>query len=175
MCLFATLDAQFLYRTIESIEVGLVRTLVTKVWANNGANCAGGEKVEIAHMLVGATKLLCTTDVSNQPDVWGANLKFILAIMSAHRQETQEVFIEDEHAEAREFDSTYSRLAYAQFPDTELTGEMIAAPIFFATTLDSLCRSRPGQYGPLLSQFLDSAEMEILKRVLMQAGIHGLS
>lgn len=175
MCLFSCNDAPFVYKTVESIEAGLVRTLITKVWGPNGPNCAGGEKAEVRHMVVGATKMLCTTDVSTQPDLWGVGLKFLLCLLSQAGGGGEDETYVDEEAEAREFDSTYSRLAYAQFPDSDLTAEMAAAPAFFATSLDGLCRARPGTYGPLLGSLLDGTEREVLQTVLAQAGVSSLN
>ena len=185
MCLYAAVDAAFVYRTVEAIEAGLLRTLVTKVWAQHGGHCAGGERAEVGRMLVGATKLLTATDAANQADVWGAALKFALALMSAARQQeallSRDLLVADEDAaaaEAREFDSTYSRLAYAQFPDLAegVAGgvDVASAPQFFASSLEALCRSRPGQYGPVLAQVLDAAEADVLKSALAACGISGL-
>lgn len=174
MCLFAAMDPQFVFNTIESIEAGLMRTLITKVWATNVPNCVGGEKAEVRHMVVGATKLICSSEIMNQLDVWGVALKFIVCLMSTSSAGHEDETYVDEEAEAREFDSTYSRLAYAQFPDVELTAEMAAAPAFFATSLDSLCRSRPGTYGAVFSQTLDAPERETLQSLLVAAGITSL-
>jgi len=51
---------------------------------------------------------------------------------------------------------------------------MAAAPQFFAKSLEALCLSRPGQYGQLLAQVLDAAELEVLKSALVAVGVTNL-
>jgi hypothetical protein len=96
--------------------------------------------------------------------------------MSAHKteEEAQAFVVEEDHAEAREFDSAYSRLAYAQFPDAELSVEMAAAPQYFATSLEALCRAHPGMYSGVVAQALEPAAQEVLKACLLAAGITSL-
>lgn len=174
MCLFASVyGAQLLYDTLEGLSGGLTAMIITKVWTVNSSACSGCDRSEVKRMVVGATKLLTDTPIRQQPDVWKCLLKFIVVLLSSSSSGGAETDGDgiDEEAEAREFDSTYSRLAYAHVPEPALSPEMVTAPAFFATSLATLSSSMPGQYTPLVQAALSPEEASQLTAILQHSGV----
>lgn len=127
-------------------------------------------------MTVGATRLLCESPLGQDPEAFAALLKSAVALLQggggAGRggHEELENFL-DEEADAREFDSTYSKLAFALVEDVDATKDIPSAPAYLAAALAGLSRARPGQYRPLLQVSLDAAEAQVLQEVLTKAGV----
>jgi hypothetical protein len=85
-------------------------------------------------------------------------------------------FFVDEEADAREFDSSYSRLAYVHSPDPELPathalgGAQTTAKLHFARSLGGLMQSSQGQYGGIVRQTLDHNQFLFIQTCLQEAG-----
>jgi hypothetical protein len=77
----------------------------------------------------------------------------------------------DEEGDPREFDSAYSKLAYAVVVDVNPTEDIPSGPQYFATSLCALSRSRPRSYGPLVQSTLDDKEGIVLQSLLTKFGL----
>ena len=127
-------------------------------------------------MTVGAARLLCETPLGQDPEAFAALLRSAVALLQGDRasgsggggHDELESFL-DEEADAREFDSTYSKLAFALVEDVDATKDIPSAPAYFAVALAGLSRSRPGQYLSLVQASLDAAEAQALQEVLAKA------
>ena len=128
-------------------------------------------------MTVGAARLLCETPLGQDPEAFAALLRSAVALLQGDRasgsgggHDELESFL-DEEADAREFDSTYSKLAFALVEDVDATKDIPSAPAYFAVALAGLSRSRPGQYLSLVQASLDATEAQALQEVLAKAGV----
>jgi exportin-2 (importin alpha re-exporter) len=158
--------------SLGALDPGLVKMVVMQVWSFNRASCASAEALEVKQMVVGGTKVLCETAIANDPDAFCSLLKSVLALLAgAGAKNTEEIesFL-DEDPDSREFDSTYSKLAYAQVVDVDPTASIPSGPVFFVTSLAALTRSRPGSYGPAIRNALDEKEAQALQALLAQSG-----
>jgi len=133
--------------------------------------------VEVKQMTVGAARLLCETPLGQDPEAFAALLRSAVALLQGDRasgsgggHDELESFL-DEEADAREFDSTYSKLAFALVEDVDATKDIPSAPAYFAVALAGLSRSRPGQYLSLVQASLDATEAQALQEVLAKAGV----
>jgi exportin-2 (importin alpha re-exporter) len=174
MSIFAAVyGGAVLEQAFDGIEKGLINMIILQVWSVNRANCASADKPEVKLMIVGATRILCETSIAKNPDAFGSLLKSIVALLSAGAGkggDFNEDFL-DEEADAREFDSTYSKLAYAHVPDTDPAAEIPSAAAYFASALSSLSRAAAGQYTGIIATALDEQEKGVLQSVVSQAGV----
>lgn len=158
ICLFsAVYGSQTLYNTLESLTNGLVTMLVMNIWSENRGNCAQLDSQDIKHILIGGTKLLCETPIATNIEVFSSLFHSLLVLVSdddeVHGNYDLHV---DDNAEDRAFDSTYSKLAYAMVPNVDPCLDVTSGPVYFVTTLANFTRSRPGQYGHVISTALNS-------------------
>eukprot|EP01041_Mallomonas_annulata_P009929 gene9929-20647_t len=173
MCLMSTMyGAQQLYQTLEGIQLGMTSMLITKIWTPVSENSANIDTSMIKHMVIGCTKLLCDSPISQNPQLWGPLLKLTISIIDGNQDKSDEKDTnEDDKEDSREFDSTYSRLAYAQVPEPEPTQEMIQMTSVFVNSLATLCKSNPGAYSGLIQSVLDERGRMTLQTLLTQAGV----
>jgi exportin-2 (importin alpha re-exporter) len=178
IALFASVyGGRALVEAFDGLEKGLIGMIILQVWSVNRANCVSADKVEVKQMIVGGTRLLCETSVAQNPETFSSLLKSILALLGAGVEkggagaDFSEEFL-DEEADAREFDSTYSKLAYAQVADVDPTAEIPSVAGYFGSALGALARSAaPGQYTSLIASALDEGEKVVLQGALAQAGV----
>jgi hypothetical protein len=78
----------------------------------------------------------------------------------------------DEESEAREFDSTYSRLAFAHVEDKNEIEKVdfATARLEFAKSVAKLSIQFPGRYGGVVGT-LSASNQEAMMNVLQQAGV----
>jgi exportin-2 (importin alpha re-exporter) len=163
-----------LYMLFERIDPGLLPELINHVWIPNKDACTLLDSIEIQEMLVGATKLLCDSPISQSPDLWISVLKATLPLLEAkgmQKIDLDDDFLDDEADQSREFDTKFSKLLYAQTPDPLVPIEVVQSKQFFATSLGSLCRSRPGQYTPLIQKALLTEEAVAFSNFLQSCGV----
>lgn len=169
--------AQRVYEALEQVQVGLVTALISHILPPNCANCATADPLEVQQMVVGATKLLCDTPVSTNPEVWGRLLKSIAVLLGAESSEAlqqdtgEEVLGMLDEGGEREFDSTYSRLAYAQVPEPPPSPEVADSTAYFTRSLAALFARQPGQYQPVLLAALTPAEQASLQAASAKSGV----
>ena len=174
ICLFSTIHGpQLLYDSLEALTPGLVGMLICNVWSVNRAACAGNDKLEVKQMIIGGCRLLTESSISQKPEVWSSLFQSILALVDAGADKTsQDTAGEDEEQEARDFDSTYSKLAYASVVTVDPSEAITAAPAaHFATTIAQFTASRPGQYTPLIQKALGPREAAALQALLQHSGV----
>jgi exportin-2 (importin alpha re-exporter) len=163
-----------LYDVLESLSAGLSNVVIVQIWPHNRQACATLDDDEVSQLLVGASKLLCETPVNTAPEVWGEMLKStvtLLGVKHTHNDLEDTFLLDEEGIENREFDSAYSKLAYAIIPDPPLPAEMAAAPAFFANQLSKLCSSKPGAYLPVIQKVLSPEEQSALQGACQKAGV----
>jgi exportin-2 (importin alpha re-exporter) len=175
MCLYsAAFGGQKLYDVITGIDASLINTLITQVWSPNNSLCASSDLLEVNHMIVGGTNLLCNTPVNTHPELWGSLLVNIMTLIDVEGVEDDGLddilLLGDEEAEEREFDSTYSRLAFAVVPDAELQNEVESPYSLFCTTLSTLCKGSPGSYAPVVQGVLTPRLVQILQQKMQESG-----
>lgn len=161
-----------LFDALSALEEGLLVMVVTQIWSHNRASCASADPLEVKEMIIGGTRILCETTVAQNPEAFGSLLKSIIALVddsTTGSHEDIEGF--DEEGDPREFDSAYSKLAYAVVVDVNPTEEIPSGPQYFATTLCALSRSRPRSYGPLVQSTLDDKEGIFLQSLLTKFGL----
>ena len=63
--------------------------------------------------------------------------------------------------QAREFDSSYSKLVYASPPADTESPEVASAQLHLATQLRDLCKRRPGVYLPEVLKLREAAQQSL--------------
>lgn len=175
MCLYSSAyGGQKLYDVISGIDANLINTLITQVWTPNSSLCAGADLLEIKHMIVGGTYLLCNTPVNTHPELWGSLLLCIMTLIDVDGVKVDGfddlLLLIDEEAEEREFDSTYSRLAFAVVPDAELQNEIQSPNGLFCASLSTVCKSSPGSYLGVIQGVLTPRLTQILQQKMQESG-----
>ena len=180
LCFFAAVHGgQNLESVFLSIDAsgGLLHTLIIDVWGPNSVQCATNDKTEIRHLIIGGTNILCHTNVKQNPVAWGSLLKSIVILLES---DVNKVGLDlddnnswglDEEAADREFDSSYSKLAYAQVPDPDLTADISSAPNYLAKALSELCRQAPGHFPSIVQQSLEHQQLQVLQGLCQQNGV----
>lgn len=173
----ATYGGQLVFETCESIQPEMTTLIITKVLDPNLEGLSSVGKNKLGRIVVGATKLLCESSVSQNAAAWTVLCRAVIALFlsigeTPDKASCADAFLEDdENAEAREFDSTYSKLAYAHVPDVTFSPEAAQPQLYFISTLVNLCRSSPGRYAEILGQCLDAPSAAYVQSLLQQAGL----
>jgi exportin-2 (importin alpha re-exporter) len=188
MCFFVIVHGGVsLYETLEGFSQGLTQMLVTQVIAANAAQCAGMDKSSLARLVAGGSILLTETPVADNPLAWVSLLGSVLLWVSSHlalagisaggaAAQAREALLvesemEDEEAAAKDFDSTYSKLAYVQIPEPAIGVENANAASTFVGKLTQLFASRSvNVYGDATKQSLAPASRKTLQEVLQLCG-----
>lgn len=177
LCTFVLINgATVLFDRLEKMQPGLLVNLIVQVWSPNADFVAAADILEVNQMIVGGTRLLCESNISRDQIAFMVLLKCILKLVGQHGSTDSategllESLLEDDVAEAREFDSKYSRLAFSQIPDPSSSAEVKQSHSFFAATLSNLCRTNPGSYSGAMKTGLDKNEMEILQTAVTSSG-----
>jgi len=173
---------------LDSIQAGMLEMLITGVLCKDGEasialrSICGMGKSDMQEVVAGATKILCDTPITRNPDTFASFLKAIVHIAicaSKSRGSTTaatiallESSLEDDDT-SKEFDSTYSKLAYANVPSPQVAPQATACDAFLAQSLSRLSTSAPGQYAPLIQQALGKNEeyVQYLQQILHQNGV----
>jgi exportin-2 (importin alpha re-exporter) len=161
-----------LHDALSPLEKGLVSMVILQIWTPNRLSCAAADPQDIKEMIIGATRILCETAVNQDPVAFGSLLKSVIALLDDSAGAVHDdIECFDEEADSREFDSAYSKLAYAGVTDVNPTQAILSGPVYFATTLSSFSRSRPGTVGPLMRSSLDDKEVTVLQALLTKNGL----
>jgi hypothetical protein len=165
---------QYLFGACDSIQPGMTTLIVTKVIEPHIEALSNAGRNKSSRIVVGATKLLCESNVRLDPSTWSilvqSTIALLIAVEAAPVKETT-FFEEEDAAESREFDGSFSKLAYAHIPEIALSAEASQASAYFATSLAGLCRTSPGQYSTLLSTCLNQETGGYLQNLLQQSGL----
>jgi exportin-2 (importin alpha re-exporter) len=177
LCVFsAVYGPQALCDTLEGITSGLVGMLVMNIWSCNIDTLSNADDVEVKQTIVGATRLLVEAPLLQQkPDIWGSLLRSLWPMMGktpSSKLSGDDFLLDDEEGGGgQEFDSAYSKLAYASIPAVDPCAEveLTAAPAFFATRLAAFLQGNGAAFGSLIPKYMESAEQtEALLRMLQQ-------
>ena len=171
--LFAALySGDALVKALSALEEGLVNMVIIQIWTHNRDSCATADPLDIKEMVIGGTRILCETSVSTDPTVFGSLLKSLIVLLDDSvggvHEDTEGL---DDEADSREFDSAYSKLAYAGVTDVDPTEEIPSGPIYFAQALSALSRTRPGTVGQVVRTALDVKEQGVLQALLTKCGL----
>ena len=177
----AVYDAQTLCDVLESITAGLISMIILSIWSVNRETCAAADAADRKQIVVGAAKLLTeTSTVAQKPEVWGSLLKTIMAVVQQDTGATGPggltgaagsdlADLEGTVLEAAEFDSTYSKLAYATLPDIDPCASIPSAGAFFAGKLKVFLQQPAGaQLSAVIGQALAPQEATALHAMLQQ-------
>lgn len=175
ICVFSAVHgAKLLFDTLESMTQGLTGMIILNVWSHNRSACAGSDTLELKQLVVGATKLLTESPITQKPDVWGSLFKSTLALVDAGAEKSSDYSggLGDEDGvddEAREFDSAYSKLAFASVVTEDPLASITVSPAaYFVSTISTFTRTAPGQYSPVIQSALDAREAAALQALLQQ-------
>ncbi len=169
--LFATVHgAQLLYDQFEGITNGLISMLVLNIWSENRDNWNFSE-VEVKQTLVGASKLLCETPVAANPEVWKSLFASLYILSAQPPTKKVEFSLDEEQAEDRAFDSTYSKLSFAYVPSMDPCADVPSGQVFFVIQVAKLSAARPGQYGPLIGTVLSPETAAEFRGVVQRNGL----
>ena len=164
---------QVLFDQLEAITAGLATMIIVNVWEPNRENCSSADKTEIRQMLIGGTRLLLQSAVATKPNVWVSLLGTLIVLADVAQSNGQSSLVSDdfllpdaEELGAKEFDSTYSRLAYAHIPSIDSTAAIPSAPAYFVTSLSQFCAAAPGQYLGVIQQSLSPEVATVLQKLL---------
>lgn len=155
--------------------------IIMNVWSHNVQSCYSLEKVEIKEMIVGATNLFLDTPLINNSDVWLTGMVYITTLIdqadssgykSTDVDDLDQLFGEDE-AQSREFDSTYSKLAYALLSEPPIAPEYATASKYFISRLSSFTSTYPGKYLPLIQKLtMNNPEQgKLLEKLVQSNGV----
>jgi exportin-2 (importin alpha re-exporter) len=129
LCLFTVcFGSQNLLLIFNKLDSNLINELITHVWLPNCSFTSLLTSNEILQILVGTTNLLCdinnTNNINQNLEIWGRLVKCIIPLLEAKGMQKIELFDDnfivkddDDAAEDREFDTKYSKLTYATYPD----------------------------------------------------------
>lgn len=180
ICFFAAIHGgQNLENIFLSIDPsgGLINTLITEVWSHNSAACVSSDKVDIKHIIIGGTKILCQSNVKQNSIAWGSLIKSIVTLLDVDfnkvgldLDDNNSWGLDDEAAD-REFDSAYSKLAYAQISDPDGTLHINSASGYFTSSLGELCKQHPGNFIGIIQQSLEHHQLQLLQGLCQQNGV----
>lgn len=183
LCVFSVVyGSQALLDNLEKLTVGLT-AMIINVWAANRSTCASMDSDDIKHMIVGGTRMLVEghAAVAQNPDVWGSLLWSLFALTAAGSDLAStsagvgvSTELDGTILESMEFDSSYSKLAYASVPTPDPCRDISTdGTTYFATQLSSFLRAQP-QYANTIPQFLPTDEAAALQALLQQRGGAGV-
>jgi hypothetical protein len=181
LCEFCVIfPAQTLFDQLESITNGLISMVVLNVWSQNRVSCAAMDVLDVKHMIIGGTRLLLETPIALKPDVFASLLKSVLFLVGGFEDDKSGarsgrgedlLLLEESEEDGREFDSTYSRLAFAFVPTVDPAAAVPSASSFFVTSLAGFCSAHAGQYFAAIQNALDEREASLLQDLLMKSNL----
>ena len=174
-----TYGGQVLFEACECIQQDMSTLIITKIVEPNIINISSLAKAKTSRVVVGLSKLLCDSSVSQNQATWTVLCRSIVALLmqveaapNTNNGGIEQTFLLDEElAEAREFDSTYSKLAYASIPDIPLSPDATQPSLYFVSSLSGLCQRSPGQYNVIVGACLDEHGKGFLQQLLQQGNL----
>ena len=171
----------YVFHALESIQEGMNGLVITQIWAPNTEHFSRSDATNVAQILAGGSLLLCQTPIADDSSLWGSLVTSLMGLARCSPSLTGDKgddLLYDEEAEAREFDSTYSKLAYAHIVEgasaddrTADLKDFAAAQLKFLQELAALCERSPGVYAPALQSILGDDDKAALGEMLSEAGI----
>lgn len=172
----------YVYNALESIQEGMSGLIINQIWSPNTDFFSRSDATCVAQIISGGSLLLCNSPIADDSSLWSTLVAALFGLVKSNPCITGEKgddLLYDEEAEAREFDNTYSKLAYAHIIDTtgsdDASGDVkdfSAAQKLFLEQLAGLCQKRPGVYSGALQSILDDEDKDVLGELLKEAGIN---
>lgn len=192
ICVFAlSYGGQCLHDQLESQTPGLSGMIVMNIWPFNRDQCAGGSSTDVCQMLIGSTRFLLESTMLQNLPAWKALFQSTISLVDAAEggadsrasvEEQQQLniaalLVDEDSAESREFDGTYSKLAYAHctLPDPTIAFLSNSGSVnpseYCAKALSAFCLSRPGQILPSIQSALDEKGLACLQALLQKYNV----
>ena len=164
-----------IYQHLEGVQAGMMAMVIQQIWMPNAEVFCDAESAVVTQLIVGGTRLLCETPIAESSPDWAALASCVLTLVGSNpssRGNLSEFSLLDEENEAREFDSTYSKLAFAHIDDkSEIEKvDFPTARLGFANAVGALSAQFPNRYGGV-SSTLSEACQGSLQQVLVEAGV----
>jgi hypothetical protein len=152
--------------------------IITDIWSPQVDYLSQIDSLELNQLIYGGLEFLINSPITLDSNTWIELFKILLHLLnssssSSLRKNGGLEALFDDDSESREFDSTYSKLAYAQIIETipsALEGNISEVRTAFAVKLSQFCKSSPGKYSNLLRSQLPSEEQAILQELLVETG-----
>lgn len=172
LCVFSAVHGpQVLCQSLEALTNGLVSMLVMNIWPMNVENLAGADDLEVKQTVVGATRLLTEAPLLTQkPEVWISLLRSTFPLMgSGGSNAGDQLHLGDEEAggDGMEFDSAYSKLAYATIPPVDPCADVDTSAIgaYFGQRMNAFLKTSPNMSAGI-AQALSAEEQRELQKLL---------
>lgn len=164
-----------IYQHLEGVQAGMVSMIIQQIWAPNAEGFADAEAVVVAQLIMGGSRLLCETPIAESSSDWSCLATCVLELVGSNpssRGNLTEFSLLDEESEAREFDSTYSKLAFAHIDDKNELEKMDfgTARSQFAQAVGALSARHPGRYGGVVGSLSEECQ-RAMTNVLQDAGV----
>jgi hypothetical protein len=174
--------AAYIFNVLESLQSSMTTMIITDIWAPTADVISHADSVEFNQIILGGLQFLVDSPVSDDSRTWIELFKILLHLLSessasstsARKPSIDITQLLDDDTESREFDSTYSKLAYAQIIevlDPVLEGggpDQMRAK--FGEKLSQLCKGSPGKYSNLLRSQLSSEQQQMLQEIIAETG-----
>lgn len=180
----STHGVNYIYNMLETIQAGMTSMIIHDIWGTSTQidymiqTC---DTIELNQILLGGLEFLINSPIVMNSNTWIQLFKILLYLLtsssggasgsSSSKVDTTHLF--DEDIESREFDSTYSKLAYAHIIEVInpiLEGNLTDIKMKFCQTLSEFCKTSPGKYSNLLHNQLTKEEQNLLQELLMETG-----
>ncbi len=176
LCVFTVAyGASVLCETLEAITSGLTGMLIQNIWSVNADKMSSGDDQEVKQTIVGATKLLTESPhIAAKPEIWGSLLKSAVVLVGKVSSvgtntgpSADDLLNGDDEQETHEFDSAYSKLAYASTPSVDICSDVESskASAYFGQQLAAFSGTH-GQLFGLVGQVLTPPEAAVLQSVM---------
>lgn len=170
--------AAYIFNVLESLQENMTTMVITDIWAPTTEIISHADPLEFNQIILGGLQFLGDTPISNDSRTWMELFKILLHLLassssSARKPSLDLTHLLDDDSESREFDSTYSKLAYAQIiemidPILEGGPEQMRAK--FGEKLSQLCKASPGKYSNLMRSQLSNEQQQMLQEIIAETG-----
>lgn len=174
---FSAHGVTYMFNILESVQPGMTTMIIGDIWGPIVDYISQGDSLEFNQTVVGGLEFLFHSPITTNSNAWIELFKILLHLVSTSSSskkggvDTTHLF--DDDSESREFDSTYSKLAFAQIIEIInpiLEGSITDIRNKFGTTLSEFCQASPGKYSNLLRNQLSSEEQNLLQELLVETG-----
>jgi hypothetical protein len=171
--------AVYIFNVLESLQANMTTMVITDIWAPTTEVISHADSIEFNQIILGGLQFLVDTPISNDSRTWMELFKILLHLLasssssSARKPSIDITHLLEDDSESREFDSTYSKLAYAQIiemTDPILEGGADQMRAKFAEKLSQLCKGSPGKYSNLMRSQLSSEQQQMLQEIIAETG-----
>lgn len=173
--------ALFGYNILNTIQNNLILMLISDIWEPNvNYMIENFSQNELNNLIIGGSELLTNTPLNNNLNIFAKLLQIILnligntKVITSNEINLLNVLNDGEDMESREYDNTYSKLAYAQIIEfnngiSELNSSEMK--LEFINRLSKLCNTNPGKYIQVMQNGLTPEQQQILSEIIQTTGI----